>query len=278
MSNLNFLSECLFFDAYVVNVQLKDPELLLKRICRDLDLDFAATRPKFGYAAAYMLVRGDLNHGLLQFGGDNVGDGIYVSVLGSLAGDFRKFLLAWGFSFSVLRADVAFDSQGSVFDSVSKIARKIVLNRHLSSSLAGDWVNGIGRTFYIGSRQSLCFGRIYEKWIQLGLPESLAFDRIEFEFKPHKKARVTAASLEPLDFIKTSRWATELCNQIFAANLIPTLSLNRPRDQSDHNRALAHLCKQYRKIIAHELDLSGGDVHTLLETLLFTDPIDILQR
>lgn len=277
MSN-EFCAEFLFFDAYVVSVHLTDGSLLLERICKELDLDFVATRPKFGYAIAYRLYRGDINHGLLQFGGDNVGSGVYVSILGSMAGAFRDFLLVWRFDFGVLRADVAFDSVGSVFNEVARIAQDLIADRGLSSSVAGDWVNGRGRTLYIGSRQSICFGRIYEKWVQLGLPESAAFDRIEFEFKPHKKARTAAASLLPVDFIMSSRWASELCNTLFAASLFSSLSLDRPRAQSDHNRALAHLCKQYRKIIAHELDLSGGCVDTLLRTLLFTDPSEILQR
>lgn len=277
MSN-DFFAESLFFDAYVVSVHLTDGNLLLERICKELDLDFVATRPKFGYAVAYRLFRGDINHGLLQFGGDNVGSGIYVSILGSMAGAFRDFLLAWRFDFVVLRADVAFDTVGSVFDRVARIAQDLIADRRLSSSVAGDWVNRKGRTLYIGSRQSICFGRIYEKWAQLGLPESAAFDRIEFEFKPHKKARAAAATLLPVDFILSSRWASDLCNRLFAASLCSSLTLDRPRAQSDHNRALAHLCKQYRKTIEHELDISGGCVDTLLDTLLFADPSDILQR
>lgn len=277
MSN-EFCAESLFFDAYVVNVHLSDVDLLRDRICKELDLDFVATRPKFGYAYAYRLFRGDINHGLLQFGGDNVGGGIYVSILGGMAGAFRDFLRAWRFEYGVLRADVAFDSVGSVFNEVARIAQDLIVERRLSSSVAGDWVNGTGRTLYIGSRQSLCFGRIYEKWVQLGLPEPAAFDRVEFEFKPHKKARVAAASLEPIDFIKSSRWASDLCNQLFAASLFSSLSLDRPRAQSDHNRALAHLIKQYRKTISHELDNCGGCVETLARTLLFASPSDILQR
>lgn len=277
MSN-EFCAESLFFDAYVVSVHLTDADLLRDRICKELDLDFVATRPKFGYAVAYRLYRGDINHGLIQFGGDNVGGGIYVSILGSMAGAFRDFLLAWRFEYGVLRADVAFDSVGSVFVEVARISQELIRDRNLSSSVAGDWVNGTGRTLYIGSRQSLCFGRIYEKWVQLGLPKESAFDRIEFEFKPHKKSRVSAASLEPIDFIKSSRWASDLCNQLFAASLFSSLSLDRHRAQSDHNRALAHLVKQYRKTIVHELDNSAGCVDTLIRTLLFASPSDILQR
>lgn len=277
MSN-EFCSESLFFDAYVVSVHLTDPDLLRERLSRELDLDFVSTRPKFGYARAYRLFRGDINHGLMQYGGDNTGSGVYVSILGGMAGAFRDFLLAWRFDYGVLRADVAFDTVGSVFDEVARIAQDLIHDRRLSSSVAGDWVNGTGRTLYIGSRQSICFGRIYEKWVQLGLPESSAFDRVEFEFKPHKKARTAAASLEPLDFIKSSRWASDLCNTLFAASLFARSSLDRPRAQSDHNRALAHLVKQYRKTISHELDNSGGCVYTLIDTLLFVSPSDILQR
>lgn len=271
--SLAVFSDSLFFDAYAVSVYAGvDPGTLLQTITKSLDLDIKQTAPKFGYLQAYALVRGDVNHALFQFGGGNVGKNVYVSFQGRMSHAFYEWVQSSGYSFSVLRADVAFDSEGSVFDSVARITQEMILDRRLKSSVAGDWVNQAGRTLYIGSRKSVCFGRIYEKSKQLGLPDSHEFDRIEFEFKPDKKSRKRAASLSPVSFIQTSPWAVDLCNRIFSAGISPSDPLHRPWSASDHDRSFGHLCRQYRATLKKELDNSCGCLDTFLRNLFETCP------
>lgn len=265
-------SDSLFFDAYAVSVYCPDPGQLLHDITQALDLDFEQTAPKFGYLQAYALVRGDSRYALLQFGGNNVGKNVYVSFLGRMSHSFYDWIQSSGWSFTVLRADVAFDSVGSVFDKVARIAQDMILDRCLKSSVAGDWVNMAGRTLYIGSRKSVVFGRIYEKSKQLGLPDSLEFDRIEFEFKPDKKSRSRAAALTPVGFIETSPWAVDLCNRIFSAGIQPSDPLHRPWSASNHDRSFGHLCRQYRQTLQKELDNCGGCIDTFLRNLFETNP------
>lgn len=270
--SFDILVDSLFFDAYVVSVDSAQPESLIRDITQALDLDYSSTSPKFGYQQAYSLFRGDIRHGLLQFGGDHVGDNVYVSFMGREADNFYGYIQGSGYGFSVLRADVAFDSTGPVFDSVARIAQDLIVDRRLKSSVAGDWVNSSGRTLYIGSRKSVVFGRIYEKSHQLELPDSQAFDRIEFEFKPDKKSRRRAALLTPIGFLQTSPWAVDLCNRIFSSGIEAADPLHRPRSLSDHDRAFSFLCKQYRATLKKELDNCGGCVDTFHRSLFETCP------
>lgn len=265
------LPTLLFFDAYVVRVLTSDTSGLLGFITKGLDCDFASTAPKFGYTSAYKLFRGEITYGIFQFGGDNVGFGIHVSIMGRVASEFKKLLDKSAYRFLVLRADCALDVPGECFDQIAYVSNDLIVRRRLSSSVAGDWVNQHSRTLYIGSRSSIAFGRIYEKSDQLELPDELAFVRLEIEFKPHKNDRQMVASWQPYDFISSSPWVVELFNILFFNQIIAKDPLGRHYTKTDHSRAWAHLLKQYRKTIMRELANRGGDVESLVSGLLFED-------
>ena len=77
------------FDAFRGNLFLSKPRYSQRLRHFEL-LGFSFTcSPTLGYRYAYILELGGLNHGLIQYGGDTVGLGVYVSVTGSHSGRVR---------------------------------------------------------------------------------------------------------------------------------------------------------------------------------------------
>ena len=138
------------FDAFAFNANLD-----IATVCEHFELLGFALLPhhaSFGYKYAYILELGGLNHGLIQYGGDSVGVGVYVSVNGSHSGRVRDSVQHW--DAKLLRADIALDFDGAKF--FSEIALDLVnlaKEKNLKTATVGDWVQQIGgRTLYIGSR------------------------------------------------------------------------------------------------------------------------------
>ena len=100
-------------------------------------------------------IRG-LKHGLIQYGGDSVGTGVYVQVMGSHSGRVRDAVLSAGWSGYLLRADIALDFNGAkYFKKLSTDLVQLAKTKNLKTSTVGDWVQGVGgRTLYVGSRTS----------------------------------------------------------------------------------------------------------------------------
>lgn len=109
----------------------------------------------------------------------------------SMHGDFSERFKINRFNQSggarISRIDVAWDD----FEGEYSIERIVDLykdgmfqtrGRPPSSSCAGDWLGGCGRTFYVGKRENLCYWRSYEKGHQVGDADS-KWVRHEIEFK-----------------------------------------------------------------------------------------------
>ena len=145
-----------------------------------------------GYRYCYDLELGGLNHGLIQYGGDSVGTGVYVSVMGSHSDRVRDAVLSAGWSGHLIRADIALDFNGSkYFKKLSSDLVELAKTKNLKTSTVGDWVQGVGgRTLYVGARSSAFMVRLYEKYKQKGIDtageETI---RLELEIKPYKHAR-----------------------------------------------------------------------------------------
>lgn len=72
-------------------------------------------------------------------------------------------------------------------------------NRRPSTEQAGDWVNGKGRTFYVGRRQSGKLLRAYEKGHKYG-DMADAWCRVEVEFRNHERVLPLDMLVRPASF------------------------------------------------------------------------------
>lgn len=253
------------FDAFIFNANLD-----VLSVCKHFELLGFALIPHaatLGYRYAYLLELGGSNHGLIQYGGDNVGTGVYVSVAGSHAGRVRDSVQSW--DAKLLRADIALDFNGSqFFSSITLDLVNLAKSKNLKTSTVGDWAQRIGgRTLYIGSRQSTYMVRLYEKYKQKGVDcGDFETIRLELEIKPALHARLAAFTMTPFDLLSSAKTYASIYEKYLS--LTNAESLTRPRTMTSHEKAFAQMIKQYQKTIKKQLDITGGCLDTFYRSLI----------
>lgn len=227
--------------------------------------------PRNGYRYAVRIVRGVHVYATVMYGGDNVGSRLHVSASGFESNELRDFLVLHYPDSILLRADVCLDiDEPEVFDSLFKVFCNISSDFRLNTNSVGDWVNNIkGRTFYIGSRQSPAFGRMYEKGKQLlsGSPDHV---RVEIECKPkNTDSRAHWFSKPAAEFFSFNSWTSALFSAISSLNIDPSsVKPGVVHRESSHDRAMHFLIKQYRQTLKNELSFNGGDYFLLINRLI----------
>lgn len=253
------------FDAFVFNANLDTVS-----VCKHFELLGFSLLPHtatLGYRYAYILELGGLNHGLIQYGGDNVGTGVYVSVTGSHSGRVRDSVQHW--DAKLLRVDVALDFDGDkYFSSIALDLVNLAKEKKLKTSTVGDWAQRIGgRTLYIGSRQSTYMIRLYEKYKQKGVDcGGSELIRLELEIKPALHSRLSAFTMTALELLSCAKTYAPIYEKYL--DLTDAQSLTKPRKMTNHEKAFAQMVKQYQKTIEKQLDLSGGCLDTFYRSLI----------
>lgn len=252
------------FDAFAFNANLD-----VSTVCEHFEqLGFALLPHKaaYGYKYAYLLELGGMNHGLIQYGGDSVGIGVYVSVNGFHSERVRNSVQHW--DAKLLRADIALDFDGAKY--FSEIALDLVnlaKEKNLKTSTVGDWVQQIGgRTLYIGSRTSTYMVRLYEKYKQKGVDcGGSEIVRLELEIKPALHARDDAFRMSAVQLLSCAKTYSTIYEKYIA--LTDAQSLTRPWKMTTHELALKQMVIQYQNTLKKELELHGGCVYSLFESL-----------
>lgn len=243
------------FDGYCATVHANGDALFDDLLCL---LESAGLGPveregiktKF-YAKAREVVD-DKGHQLLllKSGGSNPHPHLecFGSHSGLVAGYLREF-----YSHQPTRVDHAIDrGDFGLFDAIHAFALDLCKRHGLRGSPAGDWVTADGgRTFYVGSRASQVFVRIYEKGIKyardLGEPitdQLRNWVRIELEFKPQTKAaKALAPQIDGPRMWGSTQWTQEMAKAVLGMEAQP-VSI-RERRESNHERALRYMGVQY---------------------------------
>lgn len=255
------------FDAFVFRVESDSFEVLHQ--LENLSFSLTPSSPRYGYKYCYDLELGGHHCGIAQYGGDNIGSGVYVSVLGSESGRVREHFMSLGLECYLLRADIALDFNGSqYFTDLSSDLVQLAKDKSLKTSTVGDWVQALeGRTLYVGSRTSVFMIRLYEKYKQKGIDTAGEQTiRLELEIKPLKHSRLESFGLSALELVSSS----SIYSPIFEKYLKLTdgITMNSIRKESDHERAFAHLIKQYQNTIKKQLTLCGGCLDTLAQSFI----------
>lgn len=166
------------------------------------------------------------------------------------------------------RVDVAIDnyhpkSGSKYFDQMHKKILKFAKSHGLKINMQGDWYTGLlGRTLYVGSRQStaqLCF---YEKGLQLHSDSSFApvypnWCRMEFRFRPDSKKRCGLYKNTPVDWLGSTKWVRDLLDDL-GISVDKTESLRAPKAEPDCVRSRRFLVRQYGNTIEHWVNEAGS--------------------
>lgn len=189
---------------------------------------------------------------LLKSGGSNPHP--HLECFGSQAEVVARYLRE-NYSHQPTRIDHAIDLCGEkIFEHLYGHAVAICKQHGLRGAPAGDWVTPDGgRTFYVGSRSSQVFVRIYEKGIKyardLGEPltrELRGWVRCELELKPQTKvAKGLATQIEGPQMWGATGWTDQLAKEALGMQSEPVNI--RERRESNTERALRFMGKQYAK-------------------------------
>lgn len=275
------------FDWYAATIR-EDPGVLLRRFADELGGEVVTGKPKQGYARGDFIRRDGSTVVTVYSGGRNghphafaSGDdtGPFVELVRRLDGNGNPL-----FRHHVTRMDVAVDFDGpGTWDRLFPICRDLALGKEapgdprrrigeLSVSQSGDWLEDpdtgkplrdAGRTFYVGSFKSAVLVRLYEKGKQL---RGLALDggadisedlvRLEVQVRPDGAARMKAATGDPLHAFGYADWSRELYRRVQGVELERVHI--KERRESDHERAMHWLIRQYGEHLAREAEMVGG--------------------
>lgn len=168
----------------------------------------------------------------------------------------------------VARLDVAvdmgpegvFDEAFRVLASISAKYTRLKGHRHL-----GDDPED-GSTYYLGTRGSPLYVRLYEKDKQLAkitgdrvwrCAPFRGWTRLELEVRPEKAFKLAAAALPPEAFWGCSPWTRDLASGILALN--PEAISMKPTRIADHERAMRALTAQYGTTLRRHLERLGSE-------------------
>lgn len=230
-----------------------------------------------GYDRASVIHRGDTKLCRIQWGG-NTGGNTQIRGTGENAPECAQAIrLLWP-EHRLQRADVAEDySEEGVWETMSDYGLYLAEQFALKIDQRGDWnrndIMGKGRTLYLGSRQSLAFLRVYEKGKEKAVRSGGQITdqhhvRAEAEIKPQNKVQGYAlASFEPRDYWRCSPWLNQYSTILFRKNM-ERIRLWTVTKQSDDDRALDYMLKQYGAVMGRQMGANGEEylLSKILET------------
>jgi DNA relaxase NicK len=171
---------------------------------------------------------------------------------------------------SVSRVDVAIDFDGpECWNMLAAVCGRVARDSGLKWTTIGDFREDrdelAGRTIYVGSRQSPCFVRLYEKGKQMlplhrvgDPPLSLDWCRLEIEVKPPNRVMKFAASTwRPEQFWGCSSWSKKLLHS--ACDVDVERITMTARKETDARRAIRNMAMQYRSAMEAVIIEEGGD-------------------
>lgn len=255
------------FDWYAATLPAEDPFSVLAQLAGYLECDFKSVgRGLHGYTEAFDLVnRGGVRARALLGG---VNPGVHAWASGEDTDVFVETVRAGWPEHRVARADSAYDfDEAGTWERLYGLCVQFAEEKRLKVDQQGDWLRGEeGRTFYLGSRKSPAFVRLYEKGKQVAgqttdprAAASVSRDwvRLELQLRPQRSAKSTVAGLPAEQVWAVSTWTRELVNRALQLDLQPVVpSAYR---EADDDRALAFMLRQYGPLLGRLAEGFGGD-------------------
>lgn len=262
------LSDFLVYDWYSVSIEICPDLFLHDYIFKSLHYevcDVVPCSPRNGYQSAYQVVSDGGVYLTVYYGGASQKGKITVFASGVYSERFYDFIFNSGLVYSLVRCDIAldFNSAGAWLDNFncldligSEFSLKKLFVGPPDSERSDDVLDG--RTFYLGSRTSPSFLRLYEK----GKKDNPYFPnwvRLELEFKPkNQEARLFYARATKLEVLAASSFVAKVFSRTFEVGDVPC-SPGTVRSLPSYERTLLHLFKQYGNFFEVGLSKHGGD-------------------
>lgn len=214
-------------------------------------------KPMHGYDTVH-----DFGQLKILYGGHSGQFGVHVMIHGGDAcQDIVDAFRSWFPVHRPTRIDVCLDFQGpGSWDDLYQLVTLTAGRFGVKTYLYGDFINGeSGRTIYVGTGNSTHKVRLYEKGHEQRAkkvdPEApLDWVRLEIQVRPTGPARPSAASLNPDQVARSTKWTAFLCDTLGSVSA-PTVSLTTRKKKPDCVDSFEHMCAQYATTI-HKLKAS----------------------
>lgn len=272
---INFL----FFDWYACGIEC-NPDKIMASLSESYPLGtWEASKPMRGYLNAASLMSPDARpYCVLWWGGGSQGTMVHAFATGSMAHTFASVVRLHYPVHRLSRADVAVDfDEPAAWPSLVSLAEylfdnKFVRRRPFYHGAMGceslDTSSGDGRTVEVGSRQSVHFGRFYEK----GKKDDKTrpnWCRAEIEFKPRGDARWAYASASPAEMLAATPLGAEVLRVLLGEFAVRPCPAGAVREASDLDKSAAALVKQWSPFIRKLLEEKfHGDINACMAYLL----------
>lgn len=273
------LLNCLFFDWYACGIN-QNPEHIMAVIADSYPQGtWEYSKPKQGYLHGSQLLAPDLKpYCTVWWGGGSQGSMVHVFSTGSMAHTFASVVRAAFPEHRLSRVDIAVDfNERGAWVSLHSLAMSLhaggfvrnIPNYTGPVGQAGvDTPHGVGRTLNLGSRQSVHYGRFYEK----GKKDNKNYPdwcRAEVEFKPRGDARYVYASASPAEMLAATSFGAELLRVLLNDFTTRPCPAGAVRESSDMERSSAALIAQWSPFIRKLLEERfHGDVVACMAYLL----------
>lgn len=227
----------------------------------DLDIRIDDNVNFYGYTRAVYVTKSG-RHQVAKFLYGATGE-LFVEVKGDLTDPFVRNLRA-RYKHQVTRMDICLDTRrpGAFMALLEYCLHVKKMNPRTRSERRGDWDDHPedGRTFYLGSRSSLCQVCLYEKgktrpYRGAGLEDWV---RLEWRFRPETKAqKVLASMMEPHEMLMLSTMSRRLA-ELVLADFDASQKVDVPRLKSSPEKAFDYMMGQYSKTMWKMADRMGG--------------------
>jgi DNA relaxase NicK len=198
----------------------------------------------------------------LMWGGKQ-GDRVMVEVKGEQTPKVVEAIRS-SFPHRCTRVDACadFDAPGA-FESLLGACQEVKTKHRIIGGKAGDWEDfpEMGRTLYLGSRQSPTRLRLYEKgkqpeYVHLSRPDWV---RIEAQVRPAKEAKEAFSKLSAIEVWGASRWTRELAGMVLHQHVDPHPA-GTTYKLTERETALRWMCRQYGShLVSLAQDLGGWE-------------------
>lgn len=237
------------WDWYQTTLPLSNPQEsgLVDLLLKVWDLsDYAPASNLNGYTRGGQIVRGSERLCTLQWGGN---PGVNVASTSEHAPALADAIqAAYPGHHAPTRIDACFDwVEGGLFNEVAAGLIGFATDKRLAINQQGDWVRGEARTLYIGSKSSPVRLVLYEKGYEQGGDAPRDWVRLEVRVRPKREHRAFVAKWEPMDAFGAA-WVPDALQRLGWPEL-QRHAVGTVWRQSDDERALAYLCKQYGPLI-----------------------------
>lgn len=218
-------------------------------------------KPKNGTASAFQMCLGECVVMTAMWGGGMEGHGVNIFASGVDSPFFAEQVRRQWPKHRVTRADVAMDFDGpGAWDWAFALMKRTADQYKLKTRHEGDFHRGEdGRSFYLGGRQSVVRGVVYEKGRQipeLGLPNLV---RIELRIFPKdRESGELVGFVEPAKLYGCSKWSAELGAYLASQDEFERVVIGTRWNKSDRARAVRALVKQYGGILGELAGELGG--------------------